>query len=142
MKTAQSNLVGVPNTIFGLIAFSMLLTFGTLLVGGAKVKRWVWICAQASATLGVIFMHYLFVQGVFVIHAICPWCFVIWMITIPAFWYITLYNLREQNIKLPARFNGLVSFLQKHHGDILLVWYCIILGLLLQHFWYYWSTLF
>ncbi len=141
MKTEQASLLGVPNTVFGLIAFSMLLTFGFLLAGGAKVKRWVWIGAQLAATLGVIFMHYLFFQGVYRINAICPWCFVVWMITIPTFWYITLHNLREKNIRLPNKLQTLSRFIQKHHGDILLAWYLIILGILLQHFWYYWSTL-
>ncbi len=141
MKTEQASLLGVPNTIFGLIAFSMLLTFGFVLAGGAKVKKWVWVSAQFAATVGVIFMHYLFFQGVFRINAICPWCFLVWMITIPTFWYITLYNLREQNLRLPARASKLAAFAQKHHGEILLVWYLIIFGILLQHFWYYWSTL-
>ena len=138
MKTEQASLFGVPNPIFGLIAFSMLLTFGFLLAGGAKVNRRVWIGAQILATAGIIFMHYLFFQGVFRINAICPWCFVVWMVTIPTFWYITVYNVREHNITLPAR---LSVYINKHHGDILLIWYVIILGILIQHFWYYWSTL-
>lgn len=141
MKTQQASLLGVPNTIFGLIAFSMLLTFGVLLAGGAKVKRWVWLAAQIAATLGVIFMHYLFFQGVFRIHAICPWCFTVWMITIPTFWYVTMFNLKEKNIYVPGRLEPISRFALKHHGDILLVWYLIILGILLQRFWYYWSTL-
>jgi uncharacterized membrane protein len=141
MKTEQASLLGVPNTIFGLIAYSMLLTFGFLLAGGAKVKKWVWIGAQVAATVGLVFMHYLFFQGVYRINAICPWCFVVWMITIPTFWYITLYNLREQNIKLSDRLSKVSTFVQQHHGDILIIWYLIILGILLQHFWYYWSTL-
>lgn len=141
MQTEQASLLGVPNTIFGLIAYSMLLTFGFLLAGGAKVTRWVWIGTQLAATVGVIFMHYLFFQGVYRIQAICPWCFMVWIITIPTFWYITLYNLRAQNIKLPARLSALAAGMQKHHGDILLVWYMAIIGVLLQHFWYYWSTL-
>ena len=141
MKTEQASLLGVPNTVFGLIAFSMLLTFGFLLAGGAKVKKWVWIGAQVAATIGVIFMHYLFFQGVYRINAICPWCSVVWIITIPTFWYITLYNLRERNINLPASMSNLSAFILKHHGDILVVWYLVILGILLEHFWYYWSTL-
>lgn len=138
MKTEQASLLGVPNTLFGLIAFSMLLTFGCLLAAGASVKKWVWLSAQVAATGGVIFMHYLFFQGVYRINAICPWCFVVWMITIPTFWYISLYNLRHGHIRLPTR---LAIFLQKHHGDVLIVWYVVIFGILLQHFWYYWSTL-
>jgi len=141
MKTEQASLLGVPNTIFGLIAYSMLFTFGVLLAGGAKVKKWVWLGAQFAALLGVIFMHYLFFQGVFRINAICPWCFVIWMITIPVFWYITQYNLEAKNINLGNKLKPLKLFVRKHHGDILLVWYLIIFAILLQHFWYYWSTL-
>lgn len=141
METPQSEIFGVPNTVLGLMAFSALFTFGFLLAGGAKVKKWVWISAQIAAGAGVLFMHYLFFQGVFRINAICPWCFAIWMITIPTFWYITLYNLRERNIKLPVSLSGLSAFAQKHHGDILVVWYGVIFFILLQHFWYYWSTL-
>lgn len=141
MKTEQASLLGVPNSIFGLVAYTMLFTFGLVLIGGTKVKKWLWVGGQVAATAGVVFMHYLFFQGVFRINAICPWCFVIWMITIPVFWYITLYNLREKNIVLPERLSKLPLFLQKHHGDILVFWYIVILGILLQHFWYYWSTL-
>lgn len=141
MKTEQASLLGVPNTIFGLIAFSMLLTFGVLLASGAKVKKWVWLGAQFAAIVGVTFMHYLFFQGVYRINAICPWCFVVWIITIPVFWYITIYNLKEKVIKLPAVLKPVSLFVQKHHGDILIVWYLIIFGILLEHFWYYWSTL-
>jgi uncharacterized membrane protein len=141
MQTEQASLLGMPNTLFGLIAYSMLFTFGVLLASGAVVKKWVWVLAQMAATIGVIFMHYLFFQGVYRINAICPWCFIVWMITIPTFWYITLYNLREGNIPLPKQLLALSNFVQKHHADILIVWYLIIIGMLIQHFWYYWSTL-
>jgi uncharacterized membrane protein len=141
MKTEQASLLGVPNTVFGLIAFSMLLTFGVLLAGGAKVKRWVWIGAQIAATAGVVFMHYLFFQGVYRINAICPWCFAVWMITIPTFWYITLYNVQQGNIQVPRRLKKVSKFVLSHHGDVLVLWYLIIFGILIQHFWYYWSTL-
>lgn len=141
MQTEQASLLGVPNSVFGLIAFSMLLVFGLLLAGGATVKRWIWLSAQLAATVGVIFMHYLFFQGVFRIQAVCPWCFGIWMVTIPVFWYITLHNLRKHHIRLPARAAGVASWAQTHHGDVLTCWYLIIIGILVQHFWYYWSTL-
>lgn len=141
MKAEQASLFGVPNTVFGLMAFSMLTTFGFMLATGAKVKSWVWIGAQLAATSGIIFMHYLFFQGVFRINAICPWCFLTWMVTIPAFWYITLYNFQEKIIKLPKALEPAIKFSLKHHGDILAAWYLIILAILLQHFWYYWSTL-
>jgi uncharacterized membrane protein len=141
MKTEQASLLGVPNTVFGLVAFSMLFTFGLLLLGGATIKKWVWRGAQVAALGGVVFMHYLFFQGVYRINAICPWCFLVWMITIPVFWYLTVYNLRERNIPLPKALQPASKFVQKHHLDILIIWYLAIFGILLQHFWYYWSTL-
>ncbi|MDL2341841.1 MAG: vitamin K epoxide reductase family protein [Patescibacteria group bacterium] len=141
MKTEQASLLGVPNTIFGLIAFTALLTFGFLLASGAVVKRRIWLMAQLLSTIGVIFMQYLFFQGVFRIHAICPWCFTVWMITIPVFWYITQYNLRQGNLAFPARLKRLRSFILQHHADILIFWYLCIFAIIIQHFWYYWSTL-
>ncbi len=140
MKTEQASLLGVPNTLFGLVGFSALLTLGLILVAGTKVNSRVWIGAQVGATAGVIFMHYLFFQGVFRIGAICPWCFVVWMIVIPVFWYITLFNIREGYIKLGLSQKA-KSFLLRHHGDILLLWYLLIFTLLITRFWYYFKTL-
>lgn len=141
MKTEQASLLGVPNTVFGLIAFTALATLGLMLSTGAKLQKRLWIAAQLAATAGLIFMHYLFFQGVYRINAICPWCFVVWMITIPVFWYITLYNLREGHIKLPKSLRPLGPMLQANHGNILVIWYLVIFGILLTHFWYFWKTL-
>jgi len=66
---------------------------------------------------------------------------VVWSITWPIFWYTTLYNLREKNVPTPEKLRGIVSFAQKHHADILVAWYLLIIALILQNFWYYWSTL-
>lgn len=141
MKTEQASILGVPNTVFGLMGFTALTTLGFLLMAGAKLKKWLWQMVQVAATVGVIFMHYLFFQGVYRIGAICPWCFVVWMITIPTFWYITLYNLREGHIQLPGKIAEANSFVQRNHGNILIMWYLIIFGILINKFWYYWSTL-
>lgn len=141
MKTEQANLLGVPNTLFGLVGFTALTTLGVLLVAGAQLRKWLWILAQIMATIGVVFMHYLFFQGVYRIGAICPWCFLVWMITIPTFWYMTLYNLREGYITLPKQIAGWNKVLQRNHGNVLLVWYLIIFVILLHRFWYYWVTL-
>jgi uncharacterized membrane protein len=141
MKTQQASLLGVPNSVYGLIAFTMLLTFGVMLASGAIVKKWVWILAEIAATAGVIFMHYLFFQAVFRLHTICPWCFVVWMITIPVFWYTTQYNLRAGNLAIPKMLQPLSAFVQKYSNDLLVLWYLLIIGIVLQRFWYYWSTL-
>jgi len=141
MKTEQASLLGIPNTIFGLVGYTALITLAVGMLAGATYKRWFWLGIQLGASVGVVFMHYLFFQGVFRIHAICPYCFVVWMITIPIFWYTTMYNLRMGHIKLKAKWQKVGEFAQAHHGNMLIVWYAAIFAILLIKFWYYWSTL-
>jgi uncharacterized membrane protein len=138
MEKPQANLLGVPNTIYGLIGFSALATVAGLLIAGVKLPRRIWQLIEVGVTAGLLFAGYLFFQGVFRIHAICPYCFLIW-VTMPAvFWYTSLYNLRQGYLTLRS---GTTIFLNKHHGDVLLAWYVLFLGLLVVKFWYYWSTL-
>lgn len=138
MKTSQASILGVPNSVFGLIAFSMLTMFGVVLLAGAIIKRWLWLAAEAAALLGVIFMHYLFYQGIFQIGSICPWCFLVWMITIPVFWGLTTYNIRMGNIRSSARIK---AFFSKYSADVLILWYITIFAILIVRFWDYWATL-
>jgi hypothetical protein len=143
MNSKQASIHGIPNPFFGLIIFSMLLMFALALLAGATVKRWLWQAAQAAATIGVIFMHYLFFEAAFQIHSICPWCFVTWMVTIPVFFGVTMYNIRMGYLG-HSRFKyskKLGDFVHRHPNDILLLWYLIIFGILLIKFWYYWKTL-
>jgi uncharacterized membrane protein len=143
MQTPQATLLGVPNTIFGLVAFGMLTMLGLVLLAGAILKQWLWLAVQAIATLGVIFMHYLFFQAVFHIHAICPWCFVVWLVTIPIFFGITIYNIRQDIYSLSKNRVAvrITSFIDKYNQDILVLWYLAIFMILLVKFWYYWRTL-
>lgn len=138
MKTKQGDLLGVPNPVYGLMGFSMLFAFGLVLAAGGTLKSWLWRVINAGALAGFCFFVYLFFQATFRIHAICPWCFVIWMITPPVLWYTTLYNLREKHIRINQKFS---VWLQKHHGEILFCWYLIVFLTLLGKFWYYWKTL-
>ena len=63
MKTEQANLFGVPNTIFGLIGYTAMITIGVVMLTGSKINRKLWLAVQAAATMGVVFMHYLFFEG-------------------------------------------------------------------------------
>ncbi len=140
MKTQQASLLGVPNTIFGLMGFSALATLGLALLAGAAFKKWLWLSINYVALAGFCFFVYLFFEGVYRIHAICPICFAVWMIVPPVLWYTTLYNVGEGNLKLGLLPPKVKTWLRLHHGDVLLVWYLFIFGLLLTRFWYYWKT--
>lgn len=140
MQSAQSNAFGFTNPFIGLAAFPVLIFAGVLLLSGVALKRWHWLGLNLGALFGVGFVHWLFYQSVYRIHALCPYCMAVWAATIATFWYVTLYNLRSGNLRPPAALSKLRvpgRFLLRHHLDVLLLWYVAIAALILHHFWYY-----
>jgi uncharacterized membrane protein len=141
MESDQSNAFGFPNPIIGLAAFPVVITTGVVMLAGAQLKRWYWLGLQCGTIFGIGFVHWLFFQSVYNINALCPYCMVVWVVTITTFWYVTLYNIEKSYIKLPAALQGAGKFARRHHLDILLAWLLIIAGLILYHFWYYYGPL-
>lgn len=141
MKTPQAELFGFPNSLLGIAGFAIVVTVGMALLAGANFKRWFWLGLQAGTLLGVVFVHWLFYQSVYIIGALCPYCMVVWSVTIPIFLYTTIYNFREGHIHTPSGFRGVINILQRYHASILFLWFFAIIGAILIHFWYYWSTL-
>lgn len=137
MKSPQGSAFGFPNPWIGLAAFTVLLTIGIGQLAGATFKRWFWLGLEAGTVFGIGFIHWLFFESVYRIQALCPWCMAVWVATITTFWYVTLYNLQLGHIRLPAATRQFGVFIRKHHLDILVLWFLVITGLILQHFWYY-----
>ena len=135
MKTKTADALGFPNPFVGLAAFSSIITLGVAMLAGAKFKKWFWLLAELGTFAGVVFVHYLFIQSVYHIHALCPYCMGVWVATIGLFVYTTVSNLRAGYLGKWAQKN--LTFIQKHHTDIYVLWLLIIAGLILKHFWYY-----
>jgi uncharacterized membrane protein len=138
----QAEAFGFPNYYIGIAGFASMATIGFGMLAGAKYKRWFWLCLQAGVTFGVFFVSWLQFQSIYRIGALCIFCMIVWAVTIPAFWYTTLYNFRESHIRVRGQWEKFIDFLQRHHGDVLIAWYLVIILLILKRFWYYWSTLF
>lgn len=142
MASDQSNAFGFPNPIIGLISFPILITTGMVLLAGAQLKRWYWMGLELGTIFGLGFVHWLFYQSVYTIGALCPYCIVVWAVTITTFWYVTLYNIQLNFAHIPARLEKAAVFVRQHHADILVLWFLIIAGLILKHFWYYYGQSF
>lgn len=140
MKTEQANLLGLPNSVFGIAGFSILLFLGLALASGSQLSRRLWQAVNAATAAGFMFFIYLFFEGVYRINAICPYCFAVWLVMPPVLLYTTLYNLQAGNIGLGLNAKT-KAFLLRFHWEILTSWYVLFFGLLLTHFWYYWKTL-
>lgn len=141
MITPQAEAFGFPNPFIGVAGFAIVVTVGMGLLAGASYKRWFWQGLQLGTVFGVGFVTWLQYQSIFVIEALCPWCMVVWSVTIPIFWYTLLYNLREGNLSVGKNYQKPVDFLQKNHANVLVFWYLAIFLTILVKFWYYWSTL-
>lgn len=141
MGTTQAEAFSVPNSLIGIAGFAVLAALGVAMLAGARYKRWLWLCIQAGMVFGMGFVLWLQYHSIYVIGALCPYCMVVWAVMIPIFWYVTLYNLRQRHIRLPARLQPANEFVQRHHGDIIISWFVILVGLILHRFWSYWSTL-
>jgi len=136
MQSKQAHIFGFPNPFIGLMAFPVIIASGMALLADAKLQRWYWRGLQAGTIFGVGFVHWLFFESVYRIHALCPYCMVVWAVTIITFWYVTLYNLETGTISMPIR---LKLALRRHHLDILVLWLLLIASLILKHFWYYYG---
>ncbi len=132
---------GFPNPYIGLVGYAIVATLGVVLLTRFTLKRWLWQGMQLGLLFAVSFCMWLFYQAVYEIGALCIWCMIVWAVTIAMFWYTLLQNLRTGAVPTPKGWEKFVAFLQRHHLDILIAWYLIIIGLILHHFWYYFGTL-
>lgn len=139
-SSKQASAFGFPNPFLGMAGYAVVATVGAAMLAGARFKRWFWLSMLAGISFSVLFIHWLIYQALYTIGALCLYCMIVWAVTLPLFWYTFLYLIKQKIIRIPKKYSGLVKFIQRHHGDILLVWYLIIIALTLKRFWYYWST--
>lgn len=136
----QAEAFGFYNPLLGLAGYAAVATVGVALLAGARFKRWFWLAVQAGMLFAVGFVTWLQFETLYRIGALCLFCMITWAVTIPAFWYTTMYNLDEGHLKPSTRLKPAIAFIRRHHGDILVVWLLIIIGLVLKRFWYYFGN--
>jgi uncharacterized membrane protein len=141
INTPQASAFGFPNPIIGLVGFGIVLAVGMALLAGAAFRRWFWIGLQLGTLFGVGFVTWLQYQSIYSIGALCPYCMVVWLVTIPLFVFVTARNLREGVISMPKQLQPVNRLIQKYPAEITFTWVLIIVCAILEHFWYYWSTL-
>jgi len=145
MDSVQASVFGFPNPLIGVAAFPVVITAGMALLAGFRAPRWFWIGLQLGTTLGMLFIHWLIFQSLYEIHALCPYCMVVWAVTIAMFWYTTLHNLQRGHLRIGAgatpSSTGPSAVLARFHSLVLVLWYLLIVVLILQAFWAFWITL-
>jgi uncharacterized membrane protein len=91
----QGSAFGFPNPIIGLGGFAAVIAVGVSLLAGARFARWYWIAFNIGIAGALAFVIWLITESIFILGTLCPWCMLVWLVTIPLFWVVTLRNLAE-----------------------------------------------
>ena len=141
MASPQAEAFGFPNPLLGIAGFAVVAGTGAALLAGARLAAWFWGGLQVGVTCAVVFVHWLIFSSLYRIDALCPYCMVVWAVTIPLFWYVTLRNLDAIASSSAAGGRRTVTGVRNLHGVVLTVWFLLITAAILHRFWLYWSTL-
>lgn len=92
MQSDQAAAFGVPNPFLGLVGFSVVAATGLASLAGGRLADWYWLGLGAGLLLAVGFVGWLIFQTLYRIEALCPYCMVVWVVTVIACWYVVLRN--------------------------------------------------
>ncbi|GAB3034716.1 vitamin K epoxide reductase family protein [Parafrigoribacterium mesophilum] len=94
----QGSVFGFPNPLLGIAGFVVPILVGVSILAGARFARWFWILFNLGVVGAFGLVCWFITQSLLVLGTLCPWCLVVWSVTIPLFWAVTLYNLKSGNI--------------------------------------------
>jgi uncharacterized membrane protein len=135
INTEQASLFGFPNPVLGVIGFTVVVMFGALLFTEVVLPKAMWLGLNLGALAGMVFVVWLVSQSLYVIGALCPWCMVVWAVTIPIFWQVTTDNLASGRLSLGKSLSEIVVALK---WILMAASYLIIMALIFirwQDFW-------
>jgi hypothetical protein len=72
-------------------------------LAGARFARWFWALFNLGLLGAMAFVVYLISTSIYYLGTLCPWCMVVWSVTIPAFIAVTLFNAKTGVVPVPAR---------------------------------------
>ncbi len=135
MVTPQASAFGFPNPLIGIVSFTVVLVTGVLAIAKVRLPRWYWAGLATGTLLGVAFVHWLIFQSLYRIGALCPYCMVVWAVTIPLLVVVASIALQ------PQLEHGAARFLHQWRWSLVALWFTALILLILVRFWDYWSTL-
>jgi uncharacterized membrane protein len=135
MVTPQASEFGFPNSLLGIVGFTVVVVVGVLAVAKVSLPQWFWSGLAVGTLLGAVFVHWLIYQSLYVIGALCPYCMVVWTMTIPLLAVVSSVALR------PLAGNGFARALYQWRWSLVALWFTGLILLILVRFWAYWSTL-
>ncbi|MDT5257661.1 MAG: hypothetical protein QOD10_2741 [Mycobacterium sp.] len=138
MVTPQASFLGFPNSLLGLVGFTVVVVTGVLTVAKVVLPQWYWIGLTVGILIGTAFVHWLIFQSLYRIGALCPYCMVVWVVTVSLLVVVASIAFRPA---LQRRQSGAAWVLYQWRWSIAALWFTAVFLLILVRFWNYWSTL-
>ena len=132
MSTAQAEVFGFPNPILGVAGFAVLTTVALTVLTRVELPSWYWVGLTVGTGLGTVFVHWLIFQSLYRIGALCPYCMVVWVVTVAAFVAVLAWW---------SRAGALPRWVGNYAGTIVVAWALVVATLIAIRFWDYWVTL-
>ena len=89
------HLLGFSNSIIGMVLFLGPIFAGvTALAAREGVRGWYWRVFALCVTGAFLLVHFFAYRSVFEYSSLCPWCMIIWLVTIPLFGTVIGWTLR------------------------------------------------
>ncbi len=138
MTTPQASVLGFPNPLLGLVGFTVVVVTGVLAVTKVRIPQWYWIGLALGTLIGAALVHWLIFQSLYRIGALCPYCMVVWAVTIPLL--VVLASIVFRPV-LDRGDGTAVRVLYQWRWSIVTLWFTAVFLLIMVRFWNYWSTL-
>jgi uncharacterized membrane protein len=129
LESWQGSVFGFPNPLIGLAGFVAPIAVGVGVLAGARFARWFWMLFNLGVAGALAFVCWLIYQSIFELGTLCPWCMVVWSVTIPLFWAVTLYNLKAGNWGVGDRARRFFASAYGWLPLIVLLSYLVVAGL-------------
>ena len=142
MSSPQASVFGFPNSILGVVAFTVLLTTGIVTLSAKSgLPQWYWRSLVIGLFAGAVLVHWLIFQSLYRIQALCPYCMVVWVVTITALWYASLHLCTRSASASSRPVTRIVTVGAQNHTLVPTIWILSVASMILSAFWTYWSTL-
>ncbi|WP_395243312.1 vitamin K epoxide reductase family protein [Agromyces sp. MMS24-K17] len=96
LLSPAGNLLGFTNAIVGMTMFVGPIYAGvSALASPGGLRAWYWRVYGLFVLAGFVLVHVFAWRSVFEFGTLCPWCMVVWLVTIPVFWFTLGWQLRD-----------------------------------------------
>lgn len=133
MDSWAGNILGFPNIIIGLVAFTIVVTTAMALFAGARFERWYWIGLQIGLIGGAVLITFLQWFSGYELARLCMWCMIIWAATIPLVVVTTVFNLAHGHLGRWGVRAG--RALASWALTIVIIWYVAVAGFVVAGMW-------